>query len=109
MRLLRLRASATACTASSGPPFTEPAHRQSAGRSVVTATCPPLTSHVILSPGPTSRASQTSFGTVVCLLLVIVDLAMVDLLTEATMCKELCATRYFAGPTISGARLRPGS
>src|SRR5260221_12952658 len=94
MRPLRLRASATACTGSSGPPFTEPAHRQSAGRSVVTATRPPLTSHVILSPGPTSRASQTSFGTVVCLLLVIVDLVIVDLLTNAITCKELRPTRY---------------
>src|SRR5258706_8340545 len=76
MRPLRLRASATAWTGSSGPPFTEPAQRQSAGRSVVTATRPPLTSHVILSPGPTSSASQTSFGTVVCLLLVMVELGI---------------------------------
>src|SRR5436305_6542052 len=77
MRPLRLRASATACTGSSGPPFTEPAQRQNAGRSVFTATRPPLTSQVILSPGPTSSASQTSFGTVVCRLLVMVDVGIV--------------------------------
>src|SRR5438067_10264648 len=86
---LRVRASATAFTGSSGPPFTDPAQRQNAGRSVVTATRPPLTSHVILSPGPRSSASRTSFGTVVCPLLVMVETGIVRrLLTHDTVGKD---------------------
>src|SRR5688500_14140193 len=76
MRPLRLRPSATTFTTSCGPCFTKPSHRRNGGRSVVTATRPPRTSQESLSPGSRSSASRTSFGTVVCPLLVIVDLGM---------------------------------
>ena len=67
----------------------KPSHCHNAGRSVVTATRPPLTAQVILSPGPTSSASQTSFGMVVCRLLVMVERGIAGLLTKANTAREL--------------------
>src|SRR6266545_6838928 len=87
----------TRCTSDAASPlprFGEPAQRQNAGRSVVTATRPPLTSHVSLSPGSKSSASRTSFGTVVCPLVVIVDVGMSASLREYILRKECGEARF---------------
>src|ERR1041385_4687956 len=77
MRPRVLRAAVTAFTASGSPCLMKPSSSHSNGRCVVMATRPPFTSHVILSPGPTSSASHTSFGIVVWRLLVMVEVGIV--------------------------------